>query len=162
MTKAVLISGGNIGNIEQTLLEANDNISKRIGTIIKKSNVYTSKAWGFESEDMFLNQVLVVETNLMPLELLDTILDIETCLGRKRSGEIKKKGKTVNYCSRNIDIDILFYDDLIIDSERLVVPHPLLHEREFVLRPLSEIMGDMIHPVLKVTINDLFRILKER
>ena len=120
------------------------------------SHRYESKAWGFETELPFSNQILVIDTELSPDELLSTVQQIEAELGRDRAKEAEVKAATgAAYCSREIDIDILFYDNLILESPALTIPHPLLHKRDFVLAPLCEIMRDYSHPVLGKTIGTL-------
>lgn len=120
------------------------------------SHRYETKAWGFESECPFENQILVVDTELSPEELLHTVQKIELELGRNRAAEEQEKAATgAAYGSRPIDIDILFYDDCVVDTPELKIPHPLLHQRDFVLAPLCEIMRDYRHPVLGKTIGEL-------
>jgi 2-amino-4-hydroxy-6-hydroxymethyldihydropteridine diphosphokinase len=122
-------------------------IDKEIGQVTKSSSVYESEPWGFSSDQQFLNQVVVVESELSPNEMLDEIHIIEAKLGRKRS--------SAGYQSRTMDIDILFYDDLMVNESDLVIPHPRLHERRFTLLPLAEIAGDFIHPVLSESMDAL-------
>ncbi len=152
--KIVFLSlGTNLGNREANIEQAVANISRYIGDIIASSSLYETEPWGFRSEELFLNMVLKAETNLTPSEVLGKIMMIESLLGRVRSVE--------QYSSRVIDIDILLYDGLIIDQENLKIPHPLMHERRFVLVPLCEIAADIIHPVLKKSISELLDICKD-
>jgi len=139
--------GSNLGNRSALLEEAIDRIGLYTGAIIKRSSIIESEPWGFESESLFLNMVISVRTELGPQELLSMILGIESEMGRTRSGK--------GYESRVIDLDILFYDDLIMDSGDLVIPHPLLHRRLFVIQPLSEIAPDLVHPVLNKSIREI-------
>ena len=139
--------GSNIGDRVLMFDKAKNLIKQKIGAIIKQSSIYETQPWGFNTDDLFLNQVLLVETKIQPDELLEIILNIEVALGRVR--------KSDKYESRLIDIDILFYDNLIINNEKLIIPHPLIQDRLFVLEPLNEITRDFVHPVLKKTINEL-------
>lgn len=158
MAKVVLITGGNLGDVEQTLKLCNELIGKRVGRIIQLSSVVRTKAWGFESEDDFLNQVVVLETTLLPEEVLSETQQIEKLLGRKNKDENSEQSELNThreYHSREIDIDILFYDDIIINSSRLKIPHVLMHQRAFVLEPLCELMPDFVHPQYNKTMNEL-------
>jgi 2-amino-4-hydroxy-6-hydroxymethyldihydropteridine diphosphokinase len=142
-----LLIGGNLGNRMKLLKEARIGIEKQIGKILKESSIYETAAWGFESENDFLNQVLVVETELNPLQVLEECQRIENQLGRVRASN--------HYASRTMDIDILFYNDEIIQNERLTIPHPKLHLRRFTLEPLAEVSPEYIHPVLKMSIKKI-------
>jgi len=150
MNTVVLLLGGNLGDTKLYFQQAIEFISERIGSTHVKSGLYESKAWGFDSEDLFLNQVITCKTNLNPISVLEKCLDIEKYLGRKRH-------KSLGYESRLIDIDILFYNNEEIHSERLDIPHPRLHERNFTLCPLCEIMPEFIHPVLQKRIDILLK-----
>ena len=162
MARAVLITGGNIAGVKERMHRAQELINSRAGVVMRCSHRYESKAWGFESDDLFNNQVLVVDTELSPEELLRTVQEIELELGRNRTAEAEQKASTgAAYCSRPIDIDILFYDDEVVDTPDLKIPHPLLHRRDFVLTPLCEIMRDFRHPVLGKTISELRAALAE-
>ena len=108
-------------------------IGKRVGEVIRQSTLIETEPWGFESDNRFLNGVILVETTLTPRRLLTTTQKIERDLGRK------KKSAPSSYSDRPIDIDILLYDDLTIDEPDLKIPHPLMHERDFVMIPLEEI-----------------------
>lgn len=141
-----LHTGSNLGNKAANLKQACREIEKRIGAIQKESLIYITKAWGITDQPDFLNQALEIQTDLEPFELLRTINAIESDMGRKR--EIK-------WGTRLIDIDILFYEDQIIDTEKLIIPHAYLHYRNFVLIPLREIAPDFKHPIFKKTITEL-------
>lgn len=149
MKEAVLLLGSNLGERYRKLEDAGKLIGRRAGQITKYSSVYESDPWGFRGENKFLNQVVVIETDLEPARLLTTLQNLEDELGRERYAHEE------SYSSRVIDIDILFYQDEIIDTEELSIPHKLLHRRKFTLLPLSEIAGDRIHPVFNKTINQL-------
>lgn len=150
MATVYLGLGSNLGNREEILQQAITAIEKQIGSVVSLSAFYETPPWGFDSPHPFLNAAVAVETPLAPLPLLDATQAIERTLGRT-----SKSSKGV-YSDRPIDIDILFYDNLIMESDRLTLPHPLLHLRTFVLAPLVEIAPMLIHPLLKRSIQDLF------
>lgn len=147
MSEVYLLIGGNLGNRENFLNTAIKEISSTIGKIVNISSLYESEPWGFESMDRFLNQVLIVKTQLPPFTVLKTLQNIENTMGRTRL--------TNKYESRTIDIDILFYDNEIINHEFLQIPHPHIQKRKFTLLPLAEIAGNYIHPFLKKSIFQL-------
>lgn len=147
--RVTLLIGGNQGDRVGLLKQACDMIGQQIGDIVQLSSIYESEAWGFEAEQSFLNQAVVVETRLEPHEVLGKALFIETQLGRVRSGN--------GYSSRTMDIDILFVDNKCIDTPDLIVPHPRIHQRNFVLVPLCEIMPDYVHPILQKTMSNLLK-----
>ena len=142
-----LHTGTNLGDREANLKRANERIMEEIGPIEKASRVYRTKAWGITDQPDFLNQALLVSTHLSPFELLEKIQDIERRMGRAR--EIK-------WGERIIDIDILFYNDEIIDTENLPIPHPYLHYRNFVLLPLMDIAPGLLHPGFGLTVAELY------
>ncbi len=142
MNKVYALLGGNIGNVLNTFEKAIEKINLQIGPCTAKSNVYVSEPWGFKSSKFFYNQALIIETDLGPEEVLKHFLLIEKLLGRQRP---EKKQK---YESRNIDIDILFFNDIIHESDILQIPHPLVHLRSFALLPLVEIAPTLLHPKL--------------
>jgi 2-amino-4-hydroxy-6-hydroxymethyldihydropteridine diphosphokinase len=149
MNRIYLGIGSNLGNRSANLEGAVNRIEKMIGHVVKSSSVYETEPWGFNSKQMFLNSVIEAETILSPDELLKTIHELESILGRKRGEK--------QYASRVIDIDILLYDDLVVVEKNLVIPHPLMQERKFVLVPLCDIAPDLVHPVLKKTISVLLK-----
>lgn len=146
MSQCYLLLGTNIGDKKQNLLQARESIIERIGEIINPSAIYQTSAWGKEDQDDFLNQVLAVETTLNPERLLAMCLDIEKDLGRVRFE---------HWGERLIDIDILYYEDQVITSQRLTLPHPEIQNRKFTLVPLVELAPDYIHPKLNQTNKDL-------
>jgi 2-amino-4-hydroxy-6-hydroxymethyldihydropteridine diphosphokinase len=154
MKKVFLAIGTNLGEREENLNRAISSIGDNIGKVVRISSVYETEPWGFSAENNFLNIVALVETILTPSGLLGAILMIESQLGRLRVEE--------QYTSRVIDIDILFYEDLIIDEIILKIPHPHLQNRKFVLVPFSEIAPDHIHPVLKKNIAALLDLCEDR
>lgn len=128
-----------------------------IGDILTKSNFYQSEPWGFESENLFLNQVLIISTPLNPYKILVEVQAIEKALGRNH--------KSIDgiYQDRPVDIDILFYDDQIISDEPLLmIPHPHMASRKFVLKPLCEIAPDMTHPVTHQTIKEMLMACEDK
>jgi 2-amino-4-hydroxy-6-hydroxymethyldihydropteridine diphosphokinase len=146
--------GTNLGNRKNNLEHAVARIKEYIGAVLNSSSVYETEPWGFQADDKFLNMVVKVDTELTPSGLLGRILMIESLLGRQRGSE--------RYSSRVIDIDILFYEDMIVDEESLKIPHPLLARRRFVLVPLCELASDMVHPVLKKSITDLLELCDDK
>ncbi len=130
---------------------AKRQIEAEIGGVVTESGMYESEPWGFENDSWFLNQVLVCTSALEPSEVLTKIHAIEKELGRIRNNP------SDGYQSRSIDIDILFYDNQIVNQPNLIIPHPELHKRMFTLLPLQEIMKDFVHPVLKQTISKLVK-----
>lgn len=125
--------GSNLGNKEQHIREAVRKIQALVGAVVRQSTLYVTEPWGFQSENLFVNAVVCCETSHTPREVLQLTQQIEREMGRRR--------KSVNrqYHDRPIDIDILLYDDLTVDEPDLKIPHPLMHEREFVMKPLEEI-----------------------
>lgn len=146
MNQAYLLIGGNLGEKWKNLEDAVKWLEKNAVEVPEQSAIYETAAWGKTDQPSFLNQALSVKTLLSAEELLKLILDIELKLGRKR---LEIMGP------RTIDIDILLFNNEIINTRRLTVPHPAMAERRFVLQPLAEIAGEQIHPVLKKTIRTL-------
>lgn len=155
MHNCFLLLGGNVGEKKKTMESALKTIGSNIGALIKKSSFYHSEPWGFRSDDSFLNVVVLVKTEKLPHEILELILEIESTFGRKRSGSI-------GYESRTLDIDILFYDKLIVETENLCIPHPRLHQRRFTLEPLNEIEPDFVHPLIGKNIAELLKICPDQ
>ena len=125
--------GTNLGDKKANLEMAVKEIGKRVGKVVSLSAFYATEPWGFESENSFLNAVCCVETSLLPFELLRVTQKIESDLGRK------KKSVAGDYSDRTLDIDILLYDELQLETPDLKIPHPLMEKREFVMIPLREI-----------------------
>ena len=141
MHRAVILAGGNIGDVEARFVEAERLLAERGVEVVGRSQNYSTKAWGFESEMLFANVAWEVATELEAEKLLDVLQEVENLLGRNRDEEQKIKAESgERYCSRTLDLDILFYDEEKIATERLKVPHPLIMEREFVITPLCELL----------------------
>ena len=147
MVRLFILLGGNQGDKSLTFKEAITNLEKSVGQVVEKSSIYETEPWGFQSNDYFWNQVLIILTQLPPEEVLQHTKRIEKELGRTRTKE--------KYCSRIIDIDILFYDDLVLHSVDLELPHGRIIDRRFVLEPLVEIAPLFYHPVFGQTIVEL-------
>ncbi len=147
MIKLYILLGGNLGDKKRIFSDVSTLLNDRLGKITSQSAIYETEPWGFESPDLFWNQVLELSTNLSPEEVLAQTQRIETELGRIR--------KENQYSSRLIDIDILFYGNQIINQENLTIPHPRIQERKFALIPLCEIAPELIHPVFQKSIRQL-------
>lgn len=150
--------GTNLGDKEKNLRDAVHKIEEQIGKVISLSAFYMTAPWGFESDNSFLNAAVCIETELLPLEVLQKTQEIERELGRthKSTGGV--------YSDRLIDIDLLMYDDLILSATsssgaELNLPHPLMAERDFVMRPMAEIAPELVHPVLGKTMSLLLSLL---
>ena len=139
--------GGNLGDRLENFSLAT-NALKKFMIIISESLVYETAAWGIINQPSFLNKVLFVETELSAFELLQALLEIEEHIGRKR---------LVKFGPRLIDIDILFFNDEIVESEKLIIPHPEIQNRRFALIPMNEVAPTLKHPVLKKSINQLLQ-----
>ena len=133
--------GSNLGDRETLIAQAIELIGKRVGEVVRQSSLIETEPWGFESENKFLNGVILVETTLTPRRLLKVTQSIERTLGRKKKTTPSLLTPSLlPYSDRPIDIDILLYDDLTVDEPDLKIPHPLMHERDFVMIPLKEIL----------------------
>lgn len=124
--------GSNLGNREGNIRQAIALISERVGEVTRQSSLIETEPWGFESENRFLNAVVLCETRLTPRQLLTATQRIERALGRRKKGGA--------YADRTVDIDILLYDDVTVNEPDLQIPHPLMNQREFVMKPLAEIL----------------------
>lgn len=154
MHKVFLGIGGNLGNKSENFKKVYSLIEKNLGKISKYSSVYESPPWGFHAEENFWNQVVIIETDYSPSELLDKIHIVEKEFGRKR--------KKQQYSSREMDIDILYYDDIFTETDNLVIPHPRIHQRLFVLIPLTEIAPQFKHPLFRLTSIQMFENCKDK
>lgn len=148
MPKLYLLLGGNLGDRLRYLEMAREKIAVQIGPIMQSSALYETAAWGKTDQPAFINQVLEVQTPLAPEQVLQHINGIEQELGRVRQE---------HWGARVIDIDILFYSDLVQQTQRLTIPHPQLHLRRFTLLPLAEIAPKLVHPVLGESITHLLK-----
>lgn len=146
MTHTIYLAlGSNVGDRQENLKEAISQLVPQV-SITAESSIYETEPWGYEDQDDFLNMVVQGETELEPLELLAHLKEIEANVGRT---------KTFRNGPREIDLDILFYDDLIMEDKNLAIPHPRLHERAFVLVPLADIAPDFVHPIWNHRIRDM-------
>jgi len=146
MNKVYLLLGGNIGDRLVNFEKAKQLLKKQVGKIIGHSGIYETASWGNTNQPDFLNQVLMIETKLTAEQIMEQILSIENKMGRVR---------TEKNASRVIDIDILFFNEDIIETRSIVIPHPQIQNRNFVLYPLNELAPQLTHPVLKKTIHEL-------
>jgi len=144
MHKVFIGLGGNIGDKQKNYTRVRPLISERLGKILNESSIYETPPWGFHSEFQFWNQVMYIETKLEAEELLWHIKEIEAMFGRNVE-------ENSTYDNREMDIDILYFDDIYFDSIDLVIPHTKIHERLFVLVPLVEIAPDFKHPLLRMS-----------
>ena len=141
MHRAVILAGGNIGDVAARFVEAERLLAERGVVIVARSQNYTTRSWGFESELLFINAAWEVATEHKAEQLLDALQEVEALLGRDREVERKEKEREgMRYCSRTLDLDILFFDEEHISTERLRVPHPLIMERDFVIEPTCELL----------------------
>jgi 2-amino-4-hydroxy-6-hydroxymethyldihydropteridine diphosphokinase len=144
--RVVLLLGTNIGDKLDNLERARLELTSEIGEIVTESAIYQTEPWGLKEQEAFLNQVIVVETLLRPMRIIENIWTIEKRMGRN---------KIEHWGPRIIDIDILFYGELIYEADDLKIPHPMLHERKFTLVPLVEIMPKFNHPLLGKSMRQL-------
>ncbi len=147
MLSYYLLLGSNIGNKIQHIEDAQAHVEKHIGHINLKSSKYRTEPWGLENQEDFINMVIQVTSDLSPEIVLNKIKDIEQQVGRT---------ETEHWGPRVIDIDILYCDDKVVNTEKLQIPHPQISNRNFVLIPLIEIAGDMTDPVHKITIDEIY------
>ena len=151
---AYLSIGSNLGNRKLLLQKAIFEIGRKAGEVRQTSAIYETPSWGFEAED-FLNACLEIQTLLTPENLLATLLEIEANFGRLRNN-------TEGYQSRTLDIDIIYYEKEIINTERLTIPHPKLQERKFILKPLADISPQFYHPIFNKDTRNLLQECKDK
>lgn len=152
MNQVILGLGTNLGEKKTNLEKALSLIETHLGKVIQISSIYETEAWGVENQDNYYNIAITVETQNWPISVLNKILEIEKIMGRIRN----KKWE-----SRIIDIDILFFNDISICTEGLIIPHPLIHQRRFVLAPLMDLNPKFIHPKLQISVENLFNNSKD-
>lgn len=152
MSTAYIGIGSNIGNREENCFKAIRLLPARGVSIKKKSSLIETEPWGVRDQPKFLNMAAEVETEFAPRQLLEILKDVEEEIGRE---------ETYRWGPRLIDLDILLFDDYVMDTPDLKVPHPHMHQREFVLKPLAEIAPDKMHPTLKKTIRQLLEELRK-
>ena len=151
--KAFIGVGSNIGEKIENCIKAISFLNRIEGcSVIKRSSFYKTEPIGYKDQDWFVNCAVMIETELSPYELLKKLKEIELLMGRE---------KGIKWGPRIIDLDILMYEDIVIDEDELTIPHPLMHKRRFVLVPMNEIAPDIEHPVLKKSIKELLRRLPE-
>ena len=153
MINVYLLLGSNLGNRQAYLQQAVVKIENDAGHVVQQSGVYETQSWGKTNLPAYLNQVILIETELPAQQLLNKLLQIELLLGRTRE---EKWG------SRTVDIDILFYGNEIINLPQLTIPHPELHNRRFTLEPLAEIAPELVHPILQLTVKTLLFGVKDK
>ena len=151
MAIAYIGIGSNLGNRQENCLRAVELLEGKRIIVKKRSSMHETEPWGIKDQPRFINMVIEIETGLESKELLKILKVVEKELGRKES---------FKWGPRSIDLDILLFDDLVLKEDDLEIPHPLMHERDFVLKPLCEIAPDIIHPVLKKKICDLVQKLE--
>lgn len=156
MNSVTLLLGSNLDDSSKIIERAIVSIAN-FSKIEMVSASYKSEPWGFNSENWFINRGVVISTDLLPYELLSKLLSIEKEAGRVRDS----KSESV-YSSRVLDIDIIFYNNLILEEKDLTIPHKRMHLRSFVLKPLNELIPDYIHPIFKKSVNYLFRECKDK
>ena len=148
MSIAYISIGSNLGDREENCRQAINLIEKNGIVVKKQSRMYETEPWGIKDQPKFINMAIEAETDKKPEEIIRVLKKIEKEIGRT---------ETTKWGPRVIDLDILFYDDLILKISGLEIPHPLLHEREFVLKPLCEIVPDKKHPVTGETVKEMFK-----
>lgn len=146
MTTVYIGIGSNLGRRKKNCLMAVELLKGKGVRVAKESSLYETEPWGVKDQPAFINMVIEAQTDLSPEMLLSLVKDIEYEIGRSR---------TRRWGPRKIDLDILLYGDMVINTPDLVIPHPYMHERQFVMRPLSEIAPDLIHPIIKKKMRDI-------
>lgn len=150
MNVVYLCLGGNIGDRKASLSSAISLIEKNTGVVVQQSNIYETEAWGVTNQSAYLNQCICIHTEQSEDTLIKELLNIEKELGRVRD-------VFHSYEPRTVDIDILFYNNSVLNSSQLIIPHPRMHLRKFVLMPLMEIAPDFIHPVFNLSVKEMLK-----
>lgn len=154
MSKVYLSLGTNIGQKQKNLFQSIEYIKSKKISICSTSNIYETEPWGYQTQEKFYNMCIEIQSTKSPFELLFFFKDVEKRMGREQR-------LSTLYEDRIIDIDILFFDNLVLETQQLTIPHNLLHKRNFVLAPLCEIAPDFIHPIFKKTIKELYNSSKD-
>ncbi|MGB9840190.1 2-amino-4-hydroxy-6-hydroxymethyldihydropteridine diphosphokinase [Thermovenabulum sp.] len=153
MPDVFIALGSNVGDREANIKTAIEKIRYRGIKVVKISDIIETEPYGYIDQPRFLNAVLQAETLLSPRELLNTLQEIEKEMGRERK---------IKWGPRNIDLDIIFYNGLILNEEDLKIPHPDAHNRIFVIKPLAQIAADFVHPVFKITVKEILKSLDSK
>lgn len=143
----VLAFGGNVGDVQSTFDLALKEVEEQLGPLIRRSHLYKSEPWGFSEQPWFINMIAEFRTSLSPIECLDKCQAIEKINGRVR--------KTNQYAERTLDLDILFFDQIVMETDRLTIPHPKIATRRFILVPLCETWPTLRHPKAECSVNEL-------
>jgi 2-amino-4-hydroxy-6-hydroxymethyldihydropteridine diphosphokinase len=151
MSTAYIGIGSNLGKRQENCLRAIELIEKKGILIKKRSSLCETEPWGVKDQPLFINMAIEVETDFNPHEFLPVLKDVELEVGREESGR---------WGPRVIDLDILLFDDIVMEEDGLTIPHPLLHKRDFVLSPLNEIAPNATHPVFKMSVHELLHHLQ--
>jgi len=146
--------GSNLGNREELLSETRDFIHFNVGDIVVASDIYETEPWGMENVQPFLNQIIGVQSELTNAQIITEIAEIDQFYGRERSAE--------KYLSREMDVDVLFIDQEIIDLPNLSVPHPKIIDRRFILEPMVQIAPEFVHPAIQKTLAELLEICTDK
>lgn len=154
-SKVILGLGSNLGDRFAALARAMDLIREEAGDIIMASSVWETEPWGFDASEQFLNMVIIIETSMQPIQLMQLFRSIEGRMGRRR-------GRSGSYESRTIDIDILLWEERVISVPGLEVPHPKIADRRFVLEPLCEVASGAVHPVTLLTVAEMLQICDDK
>lgn len=149
MANVFLLLGGNIGEVPVTFEKAKESLRQKGISFVRQSSLYQSVAWGYDSHNIYYNQVVQLEADMTAIDLLHLLLQVEMDFGRDRSDE--------GYADRTLDLDILLYNKDVITTSELEVPHPRMHLRKFTMEPLHEIAPDLIHPGLNKTVKELLK-----
>ncbi len=154
MNRVYIGLGSNLGDSRQIITQAIEQIERRVGRVVACSSLHTTRPWGYESTHLFCNAVIAVDTGLSPHEVLLATQAIE-----QEQGCATHRDDNGNYIDRTLDLDLLDYEGIILDTPSLILPHPRMHRREFVLAPLAEVAPGWRHPILQRTAKELLQSL---